>query len=653
MVEFSIIIVNYNVKHFLEQCLISVFNAIKNIEAEIFVVDNNSVDGSCAMIKERFPTVNLIENKDNKGFSYANNQAIKKATGPYILLLNPDTVVEEDSFEKCIYFADKNPEIGGLTVKMIDGKGRFLPESKRALPSPKVAFYKIFGLASLFPKSKRFARYYLGHLSNEEINEIEILPGAYMFLRKETLEKTGYLDEDYFMYGEDIDLSYRITKAGFKNYYYPETTIIHYKGESTKKGSLNYVYVFYNAMIIFAKKHFSTKNIKVFTALINAAIYFRAAIAVLTRFIKKVFLPVLDICSIFLAYYFIKPIWENYKFQGQGHYPEEFLMLAVPSYIFIWIICIWFNGGYSKQIKISRLFKAIIIGTLVILILYALLPESLRFSRALILIGSFLAFFITLINRVLLHFIKFFPQKFKRNRKLRIVIAGLNDEIKRVERIIFEAEIKPDIIGKVSPTVEFQESYHIGTISQLDEIIKIHKIDEIVFCAKNIPSNQIIAAMLRLSYFNIDFKIAQPDTLSIIGSNSIESAGELYTVEINSISKQKNKVNKRIFDVVSSFVILICSPLLLLFLKIPSKSINNSVNVLLGFKTWVGYYRKGDVNTNNLPQIKEEILTPLDLVSKKEFSDSFIYNSNVAYAKNYTIWNDLKILLRGFKQIGR
>ena len=174
IVKLSIVIVNYNVKHFLEQCLISVYNATINIESEVFVVDNNSVDGSCSLVKEKFPETILIENKKNYGFSYANNQAIKQAKGQYILLLNPDTVVEEDCFEKCIQFADSKPDVGGLTVKMIDGKGNFLPESKRALPTPTVSFYKIFGLASLFPKSKKFARYYLGHLDQNDVNEIEI-----------------------------------------------------------------------------------------------------------------------------------------------------------------------------------------------------------------------------------------------------------------------------------------------------------------------------------------------------------------------------------------------------------------------------------------------------------------------------------------------
>src|SRR6056297_3201334 len=293
MVKLSVIIVNYNVKHFLEQCLISVYKALDTIPSEVFVVDNNSVDGSCTLVKERFPKAKRIENKKNYGFSYANNQAIKKANGEYILLLNPDTVVEEDTFSKSIHFMDTHPDAGGLSVKMIDGKGRFLPESKRALPTPAVAFYKIFGLSKLFPKSKIFARYHLGHLKNDEMNEIEILPGAFMFLRKKALEKAGLLDETFFMYGEDIDLSYRITKAGFKNFYFPETTIIHYKGESTKKGSLNYVFVFYQAMIIFAQKHFSGGKVSIFSLIIHLAIYFRAFLSILRRVFDRLMVPLL------------------------------------------------------------------------------------------------------------------------------------------------------------------------------------------------------------------------------------------------------------------------------------------------------------------------------------------------------------------------
>ena len=298
--DLSIIIVNYNVKYFIEQCLHSVHRAIKDIEAEVFVVDNNSVDGSCPMIREKFPWVKLIENSENVGFSRANNQALKMASGEFCLLLNPDTVVEEDTFTKCIAFMHDHNDAGGLGVHMIDGKGTFLPESKRALPTPAVSFFKIFGLSSLFPKSRIFGRYHLGYLDENQTNEVEILAGAYMFLRKKALDKTGLLDESFFMYGEDIDLSYRIRQAGYKNYYYPGTTIIHYKGESTKKGSINYVMVFYKAMIIFARKHFSKKNARIFSTLINLAIYFRAFLSIIKRFINKVYQPLLDFIFIYL-----------------------------------------------------------------------------------------------------------------------------------------------------------------------------------------------------------------------------------------------------------------------------------------------------------------------------------------------------------------
>ncbi|MGD9494005.1 MAG: glycosyltransferase family 2 protein, partial [Bacteroidales bacterium] len=228
--KLSVVIVNYNVEHFLEQCLASVRLAMKGIDGEVFVVDNNSVDGSVQMVKNKYPEFILIDNKENLGFAKANNQAIRQSRGEYILLLNPDTVVEETTFSKVIDFMDRTPDAGGLGVMMVDGKGKFLPESKRGLPTPEVSFYKIFGLSSLFPRSKRFGKYHLSYLDKQKIHQVEVLSGAFMLLRSETLDKTGLLDETFFMYGEDIDLSYRILKAGYKNYSFPETRIIHYKG---------------------------------------------------------------------------------------------------------------------------------------------------------------------------------------------------------------------------------------------------------------------------------------------------------------------------------------------------------------------------------------------------------------------------------------
>ena len=365
--DLSIIIVNYNVRHFLEQCLYSVQEAIDKLkqeqgDAEVFVVDNNSVDGSVGEVRKKFPGVKIIENKENLGFSSANNQAIAASSGRYVLLLNPDTVVEEDTFRKCVDFMDKHPDAGALGVKMIDGKGAFLPESKRALPTPAVSFYKMFGLASLFPRSRRFSKYHLGYLDNNETHSVDVLAGAFMFMRKETLEKTGYLDETFFMYGEDIDLSYRIIQAGYHNYYYPGTTIIHYKGESTKKGSLNYVKMFYQAMIIFAGKHFSSRKAKTFSILINIAIYFRAALSLARRFVSSIYRPLLDGCIIYLGYLFVLPLWEQVRFDTVDYYPLQFLQLVVPAYILIWLISIYYSGGYDKPMRFFSFLKGHLIA---------------------------------------------------------------------------------------------------------------------------------------------------------------------------------------------------------------------------------------------------------------------------------------------------
>ena len=292
----SIIIVNYNVQHFLEQCLLSVRKSIAQIPVhlgkeagvEIFVVDNNSVDNSVAMVREKFPEVYLIENKKNTGFAVANNQAIKKAKGEYILLLNPDTIVREDTLYKSVIFMNIHPHGGGLGVKMIDGSGHFLPESKRGFPSPFVAFSKTFGLSKIFPKSKIFNKYHLGYLDENETHEVDVLAGAYMFLRKKVLDEIGLLDETFFMYGEDIDLSYRIKKSGaIKIIIWQALPLFIIKGKAQKKGSLNYVRTFYNAMIIFAKKHFQGNKAKLFIAMIYGAIYLRAGMTVVGNFLKK------------------------------------------------------------------------------------------------------------------------------------------------------------------------------------------------------------------------------------------------------------------------------------------------------------------------------------------------------------------------------
>jgi GT2 family glycosyltransferase len=253
--QLSVIILNYNVRYFLELCVLSVESALQNIDSEIIVVDNNSTDGSWKMMKSRFPNVKLIRNNQNVGFPKGNNIGVAQAKGDFICILNPDTVVAEDTFEKVLNFAKKQNNLGIIGVKLIDGTGNFLPESKRGIPTPWVAFTKIASLYKLFPKSNCFNKYYAQHLSANQTGKVEILVGAFMFLKKELYDEVGGFDEDCFMYSDDIDLSYMVLQKGKTNYYFHETTVIHYKGESTIKDG-TYMKRFQEAMEFFYKKHF-------------------------------------------------------------------------------------------------------------------------------------------------------------------------------------------------------------------------------------------------------------------------------------------------------------------------------------------------------------------------------------------------------------
>ena len=264
----SVVIVNYNVRLLLDECIKSVEKALDGIKGDIFVVDNNSSDGSVDYIRQRFPEVHLIANAENCGFARANNQAIRISDAEYILLLNPDTVVYENTLRGCLDFMDAHPEAGGVGVRMLTRDGDAAPESRRAVPTPWVAFLKMMGFTR---------RYYMSHLPWDKPARIEVVSGAFFFLRHKALDETGLLDEDFFMYGEDIDLSFRLLKGGWQNWYLPYD-IIHYKGESTQKSSFRYVHVFYQAMLIFFRKHYAHLSFLI-SFPIQTAIYFRALMA--------------------------------------------------------------------------------------------------------------------------------------------------------------------------------------------------------------------------------------------------------------------------------------------------------------------------------------------------------------------------------------
>jgi GT2 family glycosyltransferase len=634
----SIIIVNYNVEHFLEQCLLSVRKACEGLDAEVIVVDNASVDGSTSMVRERFPEVLLIANEDNRGFSRANNQGIKQSKGEYVLLLNPDTVVEEETFRTCISFMDQHQDCGGLGIRMLDGKGNFLPESKRGLPTPEVAFYKIFGLSTLFPRSKRFARYHLGYLDEHETHEVEILSGAYMFMRKSALDKVGLLDEEYFMYGEDIDLSYRLIKGGYKNYYLPEARIIHYKGESTKKTSVNYVFVFYNAMRIFARKHFSARHAKSFNKLIEVAIYARAGLSLIKRFFLRIAHPLLDFMLLYSALLFGS---HSYETKMGLDFPPEFTQVVLPIYTAIWVCMAFLSSSYELPLRSGRKVQGVIIGTATILILYSLLPEEFRYSRAMILIGALLASVTMLLSNTIIRRLSPEARKAEDGNR-RFLILGSKEEQERIALMMSGLGIESADVFNESP-LDQNES-----LQRIKDITEVHGIGEVIFCAKDLSAERIIDLMSRLDSSKLDYKIAPPESLFIIGSNSKDNSGDLLTYEVNAIAKPVNKRNKRLLDLSVTAMMLLAAPLLGLMQRAPKGFIFNLFDVILARKTWVGYHIE-EAKDQKLPEIKKSVLFP---DQQSSTSSNQKRRSNLIYAKDYSVIKDLDVILKNWRSLG-
>ncbi|MEO1412731.1 MAG: glycosyltransferase [Bacteroidota bacterium] len=650
--KLSVIIVNYNVKYFLEQALLSVRKASARMEVEVFVVDNNSVDDSVPMVREKFPEVRLIANKDNPGFSRANNQAIRESRGEYVLLLNPDTVVEEDTFQKCAAFMDAHPRAGALGVRMIDGSGAFLPESKRGFPSPFVAFCKMSGLSRLFSQSPVFNRYHLGYLDPNDNHPVEVLAGAFMWLRRSVLDEVGLLDETFFMYGEDIDLSYRIVQGGYQNYYFADTTIIHYKGESTKKGSLNYVRAFYNAMIIFARKHFHGDQARFYILILQVAIYVRAALTLLNNGLRRLFLPLLEAGALFAGMYFLKDFWANYYFQDPNYYQTTFVYFNIPLYISIWLGAVYFSGGYDEPGNIRKLIRGLLLGTLLLAAVYGFLDLAYRSSRLLIVLGAVWAILATTGIRLVRHFIRHGNFRLGLERDRNLVIVGTEAEGTRVRRLIWQAQVSKNFIGIVAPEGMDDPETYLSSLEALDEVVQIYKVDEIIFCASDIRSQDIMRWMTRLGP-DLEYKIVPQESESIIGSSSKNSAGELYTIDIRfQIGSYLARRNKRVLDLLLSLGFLLLSPFLLFFVRAKAGLLRNILRVLLGKKTWVGY-RQGAGELHHLPPLRPGVLTPLDGLHFPIINNPTIQRLNFLYAKDYTAASDLDIIWRGWSNLGR
>ncbi len=622
--KLSIVIVNFNVRYFLEQCLVSVERAIEGIDADVWVVDNDSSDDSMDMVRSRFPWVKCIDNEKNVGFSTANNQAANQSNSDFILLLNPDTILPEDNLRQTLAYMDAHPKCGALGIKMHDGSGTFLPESKRGMPSPWVAFYKIFGLSSLFPKSKRFARYHLGHLSETENQRVEILAGAYMLMRREAWEAAGGLDETYFMYGEDIDLSYSIEKAGFEVHYYVDSPIIHYKGESTKKGSLNYVFMFYNAMLIFARKHLSKSYAQVFSYLIRVAIYLRAGVSVAKRVLNKISLPLGDLLLYTGGMQLIIQYWEsNHRFIEGGAYPEFYKWGITPAYGALWIVGILLLGGYRKPIQLNRVLLGLGLGTAFIFGLYALSDEAVRFSRALIVLGAGWMTFTVMLLRFSLSLFPSAGMGFWNSGQRKVGFIGNKENISSVQTMLGSQE-KAELF------------MHLN-MKDLGAQIYANDINEIIFDGEQLSYKEIIQWIVTWGgSMNLKFQIAYPSRQWMIGSESIHTQGAATNSAKLRLSEPETLRAKRSFDLAVVLFLWLLSPIAIWAPRIRNLWWN-SFAVLFGSKTWVGY----SGSANLLPKIRSGII-PVKFLTNKYLQDE----ADRAYAKTADVNLDARILIR-------
>jgi GT2 family glycosyltransferase len=578
----SVVIVSYNVKTFLEQCLRSVLKAAEGIESEIFVVDNNSVDGTEAMLMAKFsclPNVHLIFNRENLGFSKANNQALRRCRGRYVLVLNPDTLVQEDTFRKMIAFMEQDPTIGAAGCKLLNADGSFQLSCRRSFPTPEVSFYKIIGLSALFPQSRRFARYNLTYLPIDATYEVDALMGAFMFIRREVLEQVGLFDESFFMYGEDLDLCYRIKQAGWKIYYYHETQIIHYKGESTKKESFNYVIRFYEAMLIFVRKHYRSRYSRLFEAILVLGIYLRASLAFLRRLLMRLGVPLLDLVLIVLSIF----VGFRYKFSV---YPTEFLSIVLPAYTAVWVTLLVAFGQYrtARQYSLKTLALALCIGFLINASLTFFFKQY-AFSR----VGLSASFVCVLLFlggwRVLWRAfaLKAFSGTLACRRRLAVVGTG-PAAIDVATKLQANISKNYDFVGYISTGNGVANEQTLGRLENIVDIVRINRIDELVFVSSEVSNMDALTAISKCSRMPVACRIAPSGLDVMISSGSIEDFSNtiaLVDVEL-ALSQPARQISKRIFDV------LLCPLVLLVLLVRRTKPLSEVWQVLRGKKTWVG-----------------------------------------------------------------
>ena len=548
----SIIIVNYNVKEFLEQSLQAIQKASLHLTVEVIVVDNHSVDGSQEMVRTKFPWVRLIANPDNRGFAVANNQGISSSSGDYVLLLNPDTLVQEDTFTVLVEYLDAHPEIGLAGCKILNPDGTLQLACRRSFPTLKTALPKILGLSSLFPHNRLFARYNLTYLDPDEITDVDAVSGSFMFARREAIDQVGMLDESFFMYGEDLDWCYRFKQQGWGVQYVPLTKIIHYKGESSKLAPFDSYITFYRAMNLFVKKHFSRRWLFVFDLFIRLGILIRGTVGFLGALLKQFAPQILD--SLIILTGFLVAILIKF---GSLDYVIDYSFLPL-IYAGIWIGALNFTGSYRlREYSISKAMSGLVLGFVVISAL-TLFFNQFAYSRAVLLMAFLYNGFLLTGWRVFYRSRHGTPLG-KPVRKRRALIVGAGKEGQRIlKRLTNQLSHGYEIVGFVNEGHEQRINESIlGSGSELPELVRVHRITDVIFTSDVYRNTEILSMVDQLKDHQVELKIVPQSLEFILGKATVEDITEIPLVDLNfPLSRRGHQITKRLVDFLIALLLI-------------------------------------------------------------------------------------------------
>lgn len=665
----SVIIVNYKVKEYVANLLNSIKKAQHGFELEVFVVDNASGDDAIEYLEKRFPEVNYIGNEQNIGFGRANNQAIKQSRGKYTLIINPDTLVSEDTLQVLVSHMEEHPNCGVAGCKILNPDGSYAPESKRSIPTIWSSFCKVVGLNSLFPKSKFFNQYYLGWLDENKTEKIPVLSGSFMFWKTELLKELGGFDERFFMYGEDIDLCFRVQRTEYHIEYVPRTSIIHYKGESTKKGDLKYIQIFNKALFLFYDKHYSARYSFIFRVLIYLSIWVKTLISWGTSNVRKIKPTLIDLIIVNLSV--AGGFLLRYGIQGVNIINPlgvKYLWInALSSVLFLFFGSLF--GMFNKnRTSISTTLKALT-ATYIGVVIITFFVRNLAYTRLGLIFGFIFGVIFFVGYKLIRGYRKSEERHNERLKNDRVLIVGdLDDSSSIVQRIHSRPEWSYEVVGNISVNGGIENKHTIGSLSQLQDLIKAYQIDQVFFVLNTISYKQMLKEISNLQNEDVIFKLI-PDSMDfILGKSKVEYLEAVPLIEVEfSYDKPINKFLKRMMDIGLSLplftILLVTTSPSLLFTKRDLISING-MKFYPGIKknSWKnrlrlwGYVLSGKLSLVGMPMIEENktsenvakkgltglIQISLNKIKDVEDTESFA----LYYLQNYSIWMDIDIILK-------